>query len=329
METPKVLVTRRIHQEALDMIGARAALEVWPDEEPPPPHILRERVRQVHGVLTNVMDKLDGDFFQAAQGLRVVSQIAVGLDNIDLAEATRRGIPVGYTPGVLAKATADLTFALLLAASRRVVESVRWVRAGHWKVAHHPLHWLGAEVNEATIGIVGMGQTGLEMARRARGFDMQVLYFSRTRKPEAEAKLNMTFCDLPSLLGRSDFVSLHVPLTAETHHMIGEQELRSMKPTAILVNAARGPVVDTKALYEALKAGVIGGAALDVTEPEPINLDDPLLALDNVVITPHIGSTGSRSRREMALLAARNLLAGIEGRPLEQCANPEVYEGRR
>ena len=326
MTKPKVFVTRQIHQEALDLIKAQADLEVWPDDAPPSSNTLRDKASCVQGVLTNIMDGVDSAFFEAAPDLAVVSQLAVGTDNIDLAAATERGIPVGHTPGVLAKATADLTFALILAAARRVVESDRWVREGKWDLAFHPMRWLGAEVSEATLGIVGLGQTGMEVARRARGFDMQVLYCSRTGKPDAETEFGMTRVELAELLQRSDFVTLHCPLTPNTHHLIGREQLEMMKPSAILVNAARGPVVDTTALYSALVEGRIAAAALDVTEPEPIAPDNPLLTLDNVVITPHIGSAGNRGRRGMAMLAARNLLAGITGNRLERCANPEVYE---
>ena len=320
-----MFVTRQVHQEALELIGAQAEMEVWPKEDPPPPNIIREKARDATGVLTTLMDRIDGAFFESAPKLRVVSQMAVGVDNIDLAEATRRGIPVGHTPGVLARATADLTFALLMAAARRVVESDRWVRTGRWRLAFHPLHWLGADVSGATIGIVGMGQIGLEMAKRARGFDMEVLYHSRSPNAEVEKRYKMTFVDLPTLLRRSDFVALHVPLTPQTHHLIGEQELALMKPTAILVNTSRGQVVDAEALYHALKDGRIAGAALDVTDPEPLPPDSPLLTLDNVVVTPHIGSASQSSRREMAMLAARNLVAGLKGEPLVRCVNPEVY----
>ena len=329
MARPKVFVTRLIHQNALDLVAAQADMEVWSHEQPLPPHVLMEKIGNVQGVLTNVMDRVDLDLLEAAPELQVVSQMAVGVDNIDLAEATRRGIPVGHTPRVLSKATADLTFALLMAAARRVVESDRWVRAGHWEIAFHPLHWLGAEISGATIGIVGMGQIGIEVAKRATGFDMEILYHDSVRRPEAEVQYGMTFIDLPSLLQRSDFVTLHVPLIPQTHHLIGEEEFGMMKPSAILVNASRGPVVDTAALYSALKEGHIAGAALDVTEPEPIAADNPLLTLDNVVITPHIGSAGIKTREEMAMLAARNLLAGLMGEPLERCANPEVHQAKR
>ena len=322
---PRVFITRQIMQEALDLIDESADMEVWPDENPPAPEVLRDKASTVDGILTNIMDRVDGPLLDAAPSLKVISQLAVGLDNVDVAEASRRGIPVGNTPGVLAKATADVAFALLMSAARRIGESERWVRNGQWTLAFHPLRWLGIDVHDKTLGIIGMGQIGLEMARRGRGFDMKILYHSRTRRPDLEAEHGFIYVDLPTLLAESDFVSLHVPLTPETHHCIGEEELRQMKPTAILVNAARGPVVDSKALYTALKEGWIYAAGLDVTDPEPLPVDDPLLTLDNVVIAPHVGSASLDSRGAMCMLAARNLVAGLQGRPLEQCANPEVY----
>ena len=325
MTKPKAFVTRAIPREALDLVAAHAEMEVWPHDEPPDPSTLRRKAAHVDGILTNIMDRIDAPLFDAAVNLKVVSQMAVGLDNVDVAEATRRRIPVGYTPGVVSNATADQAFALLLAAARRLTEAERWVREGGWKIAFHPLFWLGAEVHNATIGIVGMGSIGLEMAKRARGFDMRILYHSRTRKPEAEALYEMQYVDMPTLLAESDYVSLHVPLTPETHHFIGADELSQMKPTAILVNAARGPVVDSTALYDALSSKTIAAAALDVTEPEPIDPNDPLLTLENLVVAPHLGSSTITTRTRMAVLAAQNLIAGLEGRPLPRCANPQIY----
>ena len=325
MSQPRVFVTRQLLPEVLDLIAQSAEMEVWPDEYPPAPQVLRQKLADKDGVLSNIMDRLDGPTMDAAPNLKVISQLAVGLDNVDLAEATRRGILVGNTPGVLAKATADLAFALLMCAARRVSESERWVRNGEWKLAFHPQYWLGMDIHGSTLGIIGLGETGLEMARRGRGFDMKLLYYSRSRKPDLEAQYGLEYADLPTLLATADFVSLHTALTPETRHLIGEPELRMMKPTAILINAARGPVVDSKALYRALKEKWIYAAGLDVTDPEPIPANDPLLTLDNVVITPHIGSAGTATRRNTMFLAARNLLAGLKGERLETCANPEVY----
>ncbi len=325
---PRVFVTRRFFPEALEVLTDAADTEVWPDDEPPTTEQLLEKVVEADGILTNIMDRIDADVFQAAHRLKVVSQLGVGVDNIDVAEATRRGVLVGNTPGVLAKATADIAFGLLMSAARRISEGDRWLRAGNWKMQYHPMVWLGAEVHGATLGIVGMGQIGVEMAKRARGFDMRVIYYSRTRKPELESELGMEYFEPSDLLSTADFVTLHIPLTMETRHFIGERELQLMKPTAILINAARGAVVDSQALYTALKEGWISGAALDVTDPEPILPDDPLLSLDNLVITPHIGSASIDSRRRTCLLAARNVVAGIQGKRLEACANPEVYAAK-
>ena len=328
MTRPRVFVTRQIFPEALDLIATKAALEVWPEEHPPAPEQLHRKITNVQGVLTNVMDRFDGPVLDVAPELKVISQMAVGLDNIDVAEATRRGILVGNTPGVLADATADLAFTLLMATARRIGEAERWVRRGNWDPAFHPMHWLGMDIHGATLGIVGLGQIGLEMAKRARGFDMKILYYSRTRKPDLEAQHGLEYADLPTLLAASDFVSLHVPLTPETQHYIGEHQLRTMKPSAILINVSRGPVVDSKALYTALLEGGIRAAGLDVTDPEPIPSRDPLLTLENLVVTPHIGSASVSTRRAMSLLAARNLIAGLKGERLERCANPEVYEAK-
>lgn len=327
MKNHRVLVTRRIFPEAIDLISQNADVEVWPEDPPPTPKQLRElaAAHQINGLLTNVMDRVDASLMDAAPLLKVISQVSVGLDNVDLPEATCRNILVGYTPGVLAKATADLGFGLLLAAARRITHSGRWTREGNWELAHHPMYWLGAEVNGATLGIVGLGQIGLEMSKRALGFDMKVIYHSRSRKPDLEAQYGLKHTELEPLLETADFVSLHVPLTSDTRHLIGEPELKRMKPSAILVNLARGPVVDGRALYTALREGWIYAAGLDVTDPEPIPAGDPLLTLDNLVVTPHIGSASIDSRRTTCLLAARNLLAGLQGKRLEQCANPDVY----
>ena len=325
MAGPRVFVTRDMDEEAIQKLAEETQLEVWPDEFPPSPRELGEWARDAQGILTTIMDPIDRALLESAPHLKVVSQMAVGVDNIDVAEATRRGILVGHTPGVLSSATADLAFSLLMAAARRVTEVERFVRAGNWKLAFHPKHWLGADVGGATIGIVGLGSIGLEVAKRAKGFDMRVLYHSRTRKKVEEGRYYMEYADFSTLLRDSDFVTLHVPLTPDTRHFIGEKELAGMKPTGILINTSRGPVVDPAALYRALKEGWIAGAALDVTEPEPIPADDPLLGLDNLIVTPHIGSASVGSRKGMAMLAARNLLAGVKSEPLVHCVNPEVY----
>lgn len=329
MNSPRVFVTRQIFPEALDLIGQKAQLEVWPHDAPPTAQELSGKIGQAEGLVTNVMDRVDAGLLDRAPQLRVISQVAVGLDNIDVDAASQRGILVGHTPGVLSKATADLGFAILMSAARRVSESERWVRSGGWEIAFHPMYWLGTDVHGATLGILGLGQTGLEMAKRASGFDMRVLYHSRTRKPDLEERYGLEYADLDTLLSAADFVSVHLSLTRETRHIIGERELRAMKPTAVLINLARGPVVDSRSLYTALSEKWIQSAALDVTDPEPIPPDDPLLTLDNLVITPHIGSASVASRREMCMLAARNLLSGLAGQPMEHCANPELNSSQR
>jgi glyoxylate reductase len=253
----------------------------------------------------------------------VVSNFAVGFDNIDIPAATARGILVGNTPGVLTETTADFAFTLLLAAARRVVEGVDYVRAGRWRT-WGPLLLTGPDVHHATLGLVGLGRIGVEMAKRARGFDMRVLYSDVVRRADLEASYGLEHTSLEDLLRQADFISLHTPLTPQTHHLIGHEQLRMMKPSAILVNTSRGPVVDTEALAEALRAGAIGGAALDVTDPEPLPADHPLVALPNCIVVPHIASASHATRAAMARIAAENLLAGLHGAPLPAGLNPEA-----
>ena len=320
MEKPKVFVTRKIFQEALEKIGETADMEVWPDELPPPYEILLEKVQNVSGILTMLSDKIDANLMEKSSRLRVISNMAVGYDNINVVEATRRGIYVGNTPGVLTDTTADLVFSLLVTAARRIAEADNYTRNGQWKT-WGPMTLLGHDIHHATLGIIGLGRIGIEVAKRARGFDMKILYYSRSRKSaEEESRLGLEYVDkMPELLSRSDFISIHVPLTEETHKLIGTDEFAVMKPSAVFINASRGAVVDQRALYEALKTGQIFSAAIDVTEIEPIPLDDPLLTLDNIIITPHIGSASIPTRTTMALMAADNLLAGLRGETPPNC----------
>ena len=323
----RVFVARRIPDEGLDPIRAACDADVWDDELPPPRDELLRRVTGVDGLLALLTDRVDDELLDAAgPGLRVVSNYAVGFDNVDAPACTRRGIPVGNTPGVLTETTADLAWALLMAAARRVAEGDRYVRAGRWRT-WGPRLLLGSDVHGSTLGIVGFGRIGRAVARRAAGFGMTVLYWSRTRAvPDLERELGATFVELEELLERSDAVSIHVALNGETQHLIDAVALGRMKPTAVLVNTARGPVVDQAALVEALRAGVIAAAALDVTDPEPIAPDDPLLALDNCLVVPHIASASHATRGKMAEMAAANLLAGVRGERLPNIVNPEVYD---
>lgn len=320
----KVYVTRPLAEEALQAVRAEAEMSLWEDPDlPPPREILLREVRAVEGLLCLLTDMVDEEVMAAGEGLRVISNCAVGYDNIDLAAATARSIMVCNTPGVLTQTTADLAWALLMAAARRIVSADAYLRAGKWK-SWSPQLMLGQDIGGATLGIVGLGRIGQAVARRAKGFDMRLLYTDVSPKPEAEAEVEAEFVDLPTLLKAADFVSIHTPLTEETHHLIGAEELALMKPSAVLVNTARGPVVDGAALAEALREGRIFAAGLDVFEREPIDLDDPLLELDNVVLLPHIGSGSVATRTRMANMAAANLIAGIKGQRPPNLVNPEV-----
>jgi len=300
-----VFVTRRYPGDALDLIPAGGhTMDVWEEERPVDRATLLERARDADALLCTLTDAVDGALLDACPRIRTVANYGVGYDNVDVAAAAARGVAVGNTPDVLTDATADLAFALLLAAARRLPEGMRVVTDGRWG-AFEPGGHLGRDLAGATLGIVGAGRIGDAVARRAAGFDMEVLKTtSRAGTP------------LPELLERSDFVSLHVPLTSSTRHLIDADALARMKPTAILVNTARGPVVDTDALIAALHAGEIGGAALDVTDPEPLPPDHPLLAAPNVLVLPHLGSATMRARTQMTELAVANVLAGLAGRPL-------------
>ena len=330
MPKPKVFVTRRIAQEALDMIAAAAEMELWHDELPPPRDVLLDKVRNVEGLLSLLTDNVDAELMEAGPKLKIVSNFAVGYDNVDITQATQRGILVGNTPGVLTETTADFTFALLLATARRLVEADNYTKKGNWNT-WGPMILLGRDIHHATLGIVGCGRIGLEVAKRARGFDMEVIYYSSTRRsPEEEENMGLEFVpSLATLLSRADFVTIHVALTPETHHLISATEFARMKPTAILINAARGPIVDQQALYQALKSGQILAAGLDVTENEPIPLDSPLLTLDNVIIAPHIASASVVTRTKMAVMAAENLIAGLRDEQPPNCVNPEAAEHQR
>lgn len=311
----KAFVTRVIPQPGMDIISAVADTDVWQEELPPPREVLLEKVRDVDGLLCLLTDPVDAALLDQAPKLRVVSQLAVGYDNVDVDACTARGIKVGNTPGVLTETTADLAFALLMATARRLAESDRLVRAGRW-LTWAPLFMAGQDVHHATIGIVGMGRIGYEMARRATGFQMEILYSDQRPNAHAERDFGARRVALPELLAQSDFVTLHTPLMPETVKLIGERELAMMKPTSILINSSRGPVLDQRALHSALKNGVIAAAGLDVFEEEPVPADDPLLSLENVTVLPHVGSASIATRTKMAVIAAQNLAAGLRGEPL-------------
>jgi glyoxylate reductase len=319
-----VFVARIIPDQGLDLVQAHCDVDLWTDELPPPREVLLKRVQGVDGLLCLLTDRIDGEVLDAAgPQLKVVSNHAVGYDNIDVPAATVRGIPVGNTPGILTDATADFAFALLMAAARRVVEGERYVREGRWKT-WGPSLLLGPDVHGATLGLIGFGRIGQAMAKRAQGFEMRVIYYDPTQ-PCCDPGMDASPVDLETLLAESDFVSLHVPLTAETRALMNRERLALMKRTAILINTARGPVVDPAALYEALAERRILGAALDVTEPEPLPMDSPLLTLDNLIVVPHIASASVATRQKMSLMAAQNLIAGVRGERLPNCVNPEVY----
>jgi len=323
---PRVLVTRIIPDEGLDPVREACDVDLWEDELPPSRDELLRRVAGIDGLLSLLTDTVDDELLDAAGAqLKVVSNFAVGFDNIDVAACTRRRIPAGNTPGVLTETTADLAFALLMAAARRVPEAVDYVRAGSWRT-WGPMLLMGVDVHGATLGIVGFGRIGREMARRGRGFGMRILYHDvQPASAQDEAEVGATRVEMDELLRESDFVTLHVNLTDETHHLVDADALAAMKSTSVLVNTSRGPVVDHEALEAALRDGTIFAAGLDVTEPEPLPVDHPLVRLPNCVVLPHIASASHTTRGKMAGMAAANLLAGVRGERLPTPINPEVY----
>ena len=306
----RCFVTRELPGPALGRLAEHHDVDVWPERLPPTPEQLRARLAEADGLICTVSDCIDRAALDAAPRLRAIAAFAVGYDNIDVAAAAERGIAVGNTPDVLTDATADLAFALLLAVARRLPQGIDAVRGGDW-ITWEPSGDLGFAVYGATLGIVGDGRIGRAVAQRAGGFAMEVLIRGRA-----------SGVALDELLARSDFVSLHVPLTDETHHLIDDDALAAMKPTAFLVNTARGGIVDQQALARALHAGAIAGAALDVTDPEPLPADDPLLAAPNLLVVPHIGSATHSARERMAALAVDNLLAALDGRPMPHPVSP-------
>jgi glyoxylate reductase len=328
MPKPKVYVTRELPERGLTLIKKNFDVEVWPEYAPPPKKLIIEKAKNVDALATLLSDKIDAEVFNAAPKLKIVAQLAVGFDNIHVQEATKRGIYVANTPEVLTDTTADFAWALLMAVARRVAEADKYVRTGQWKVGWHPSMLQGRDVHGTTIGIVGAGRIGYAVGKRAKGFSMKILFYDVIPRPEMEKDLGAKRVDLETLFKESDYVSIHVPLMKETHHLVNEEKLKLMKKTAYLINNSRGPVVDEKALYQALKDGRIAGAGLDVFEQEPTPLNNPLLKLDNVVVAPHISSASYETRSRMAEMVADNLIAFFEGRKPPNLVNPEVMKIR-
>ena len=324
--TRRVFVTRSLPERALADLTRAVDLDVWSERRAPTPAELTLRASSSDGLVCLLTDRIDAELLGACPRLRAVSSVSVGVDHVDLAAATARGIPIGHTPGVLTETTADLAFALLLDAARRVSEGDRFVRAGSWvpERVWEPDMLLGRDVHGATLGLVGMGAIGQAMARRAAGFGMRILAWSR-REREVPG---VEWTSLDALLAASDFVSVHVALTGETRGLLGPAAIARMKPGAVLVNTARGGIVDESALAAALREGRLAGAGLDVFAREPLDLASPLLALPNVVLTPHIGSASQATRAKMVTLAIRNLVAALAGERMPHCANPAVYDRR-
>lgn len=321
MSKPKVYVGRKVHDSLLARLGEVCEVRAWLEEGRCPDDVLLREIADVEGFLGNA--RWTGEVMDQSPRLRIIANISVGYDNTDVAAATERGIIVTNTPGVLTDTTADTAFALLLAAARRVGEAERFVRAGKWTMMGGPASFFGRDVHHATLGIIGMGRIGAAVAKRAQGFDMRVIYYDAVRREDLEKEHGYEFVDLDTLLRESDFISLHTNLSADTHHMIGAEQFAKMKPTAVLVNAGRGPLVDEKALVGALKEGQIAGAGLDVLEKEPC-AENALYSLENVVVLPHIGSATVATREAMAELAADNVINVVYGRAPLTCVNPEV-----
>jgi len=329
MPRHRIYVARRLPNPAMERLRQRADVAVWPtDELPPPRDILTKEAAASDGLLSLLTDRIDGALLDAAPRVRVVSNYAVGFDNVDVDAATVRGVVVTNTPGVLTETVADFAMTLLLAVARRVVEADRYTREGRWK-SWEPMLFLGQDLHGATLGLVGLGRIGAAVARRAHGFNMPMLYHDVVRREDLERDLGLEHTSLDDLLRRADFISVHTPLTPQTRHLISTDQFRLMKSTAVLVNTARGPIVDPDALYRALADRQIWGAGLDVFEAEPVPADHPLLGLDNIIVVPHIASASVETRTRMALMAADNLLAVLSDQRPPNFVNPDVWERRR
>jgi glyoxylate reductase len=321
----RVFVTREIAPEAIEMLRATADVKVWGEDRAIPRDMLLREVAGIDALLSLLTEKIDDQLLDAAgKNLKIVANMAVGFDNFDVPALTKRGIVGTNTPGVLTETTADFAFALMMAAGRYVVQGVEYVRAGRWET-WEPNLFVGQDIHHTTVGIVGLGRIGLEFAKRAHGFDMRVLYYDVYRRDaDFERQHAVEYRDLDDLLAESDYVTIHVDLNEHTRKLFNAERFRRMKPNAYLINAARGPIVDTEALYQALKSGEIAGAALDVTDPEPLPIDHPLLQLENCIVCPHIASASVRTRTNMAKLAAENIVNVLAGKPAVTPVNPEV-----
>ncbi len=329
MERPKVYVCRPLPPAPSERLSERAEVRTWDrDDVPPPREVLLREVAEADGLVSLLTDRIDAELLDRAPRLRVVANVAVGFDNIEVPAATERGVVITNTPGVLTETVADFAMALLLGTARRLVEADKYTRAYRWK-SWELMLFLGQDVHGATLGLVGLGRIGGAVARRAHGFGMRILYHDVIRREDLERELGITYTPFEEVLRESDFISVHVPLMPETRHLIGREQLRMMKPTAVLVNTSRGPVVDTMALAEALADGTIWAAGLDVFEVEPVPSDHPLLALDNAIVVPHIASASVVTRTKMALMAVEDCLAVLEGRRPVNPVNPEVLERPR
>jgi glyoxylate reductase len=326
MALPKAYVAVTIQETGRAMMRDRVEFTVYEEGYAPPRAELLAKVKDMDGLLASVAIKVDRELFDAAPKLKVVSNYATGFDNIDIPEATKRGIMITNTPEVSMLSTADLAFTLMLSVARRVVEAVDHIRSGRWQAHRHPEDMIGRDVSQRTLGIVGIGRIGQEMARRARGFDMRIIYFDQFRRKDLEETLGYRYMELDELLRESDFVTLHCNLTEETRGLIGERELKLMKHSAILINAARGPLIDPDALYKACSEKWIFGAGLDTYVKEPLSPDDKLLSLPNIITTPHLGASTRGSRDAMSIRAAENLVAALTGQKPRDLVNPEVWK---
>jgi glyoxylate reductase len=322
---PKVYVTREIPQAGIHVLESYCDIEVNPEEAPPTKEELKKRVQDKDALLCLVTDCIDQEIINVGSRLKVISSMSVGYEHIDVAEATKRGIYVTFTPGVLTDATADFAWALIMATARRVAEADKYVRDGKWKIAWAPMMFLGAEIYSKTLGILGLGRIGSGVAERSKGFHMKRIYYDTIRAPtKKEKELEIQYMPLEEVLRQADFVSVHVPYLPSTHHLIGKEQIRMMKPNAHLINTSRGPVVDEEALAVALREGWIAGAGLDVFEEEPVPPKSPLLELKNIVLTPHIASATRESRYGMTRIAAENLISVLKGESPLHLVNPDV-----